>query len=554
MGNMFCGCVRNDSNNTTHSPYYSQKFHSQNLPHTTLLSKKITSSSTNNKDTLPLTNITSSFSYRTHHSMTINEELLFTLDKAVFIGKGHGTPSDIYQFGQKLGEGSFGSVYIIKHKQTGDLRAVKVIRKCLQHPTQNKTSHLTKDILREIELLKSLDHQNIIKLFEFYEGEKMFYIITEYCKGGELFTKLKQEGGQDEITSALIMFQLFSAINYCHSRKVMHRDLKPENIMLEDQTKNGMINIRIIDFGTAKLYENEYEDKIIGTPYYIAPEVIDRKYNEKCDLWSLGVIMYVLLKGKFPFGGSEKQQIFKNIKKGVYDITSPPFDKVSNEAKELIKKLLVLDPNQRITAEHALNEPWFTKLKIKEKLSEISPTAMRNMLNNIKHYRPDKVLQQAALAYLVHNNPQMEEVHNACSLYIKIDKNNDGLIVKSEFVEGMKYLFKEHGEDINNDILDELFMIIDADGSGDIEYEEFVRAALDKRKFIDETILKFAFDYFDADKSGKITLDEVKGIFQQNKEFPEQDFQLIIDQVDKNFDGMIDFNEFTEMMTNILKS
>ena len=97
-------------------------------------------------------------------------------------------------------------------------------------------------------------------------------------------------------------------------------------------------------------------------------------------------------------------------------------------------------------------------------------------------------------------------------------------------------------------------MIIDADGSGDIEYEEFVRAALDKRKFIDETILKFAFDYFDADKSGKITLDEVKGIFQQNKEFPEQDFQLIIDQVDKNFDGMIDFNEFTEMMTNILKS
>ena len=146
----------------------------------------------------------------------------------------------------------------------------------------------------------------------------------------------------------------------------------------------------------------------------------------------------------------------------------------------------------------------------------------------------------------------MKEVHNACSLYVKIDKNNDGLIKRDEFSDGLKFLFKEQGQDVDEEMLEDFFRIIDADGSGDIEYEEFVRAAVDKKKFLDDTILKFAFDFFDKDKSGKITLEEVKEIFQQNKEFPEQDFQMIIDQVDNNSDGMIDFNEFKEMMTNIL--
>ena len=187
-------------------------------------------------------------------------------------------------------------------------------------------------------------------------------------------------------------------------------------------------------------------------------------------------------------------------------------------------------------------------MKIKEKLSELPVNVMKDLLHNVYNYHPDKILQQAALAYLVHNNPQMKEVHNACSLYVKIDKNNDGLIKRDEFSDGLKFLFKEQGQDVDEEMLEDFFRIIDADGSGDIEYEEFVRAAVDKKKFLDDTILKFAFDFFDKDKSGKITLEEVKEIFQQNKEFPEQDFQMIIDQVDNNSDGMIDFNEFKEMV------
>ena len=538
MGVTFCDCFKKsqqqhrETEETDHqSPLLSQI--NENFP----------SSQMQDKHAFPYKKFESKSS-----RLSLTDEFQFGIDKAVIIGKGHGNPKEIYQFGNKLGEGSYGSVYVVKHKQTGDLRAVKIIRK--SH--NEKAKWINDDILREIELLKSLDHQNIVKIFEFYEGLNLFYIVTEFCEGGELFTKLKQEGGQDEITAGLIMFQLFSAINYCHSKNVMHRDLKPENIMLEKKTKNGMIHIRIIDFGTAKFYENEFEKQIIGTPYYIAPEVIEKKYDKKCDLWSLGVIMYVLLKGKFPFGGQGKDEIFKNIKKGHFDIESPPFDRISNEAKDLIKRLLIIEPSKRISAEEALQSAWFTKMKIKEKLSNLSIETMRGLLNNIYNYHPNKVLQQAAIAYLVHNNPQLPEVHNACSLYVKIDKNNDGLVQREEFFNGLENLFREQNQEVDEEFLDELFRIIDADSSGDIEYEEFVRAAIDKTKFLDEKILKFAFNFFDKDGSGKITLDEVKGIFSKNKEFPEQDFQQIIDEVDINNDGEIDYNEFTLMMKSIL--
>lgn len=547
MGVVFCDCFKKNKVVNIKDPTSPEKESSDTQePTSPLIPNK------NDNSNLPISAIGTKFGFKKLESkgskMSLGEDFFFGIDKATIIGKGQGNPKEIYKFGNQLGKGSYGSVFVAKHKQTGDLRAVKIIKKS----RGAKATWITDDIVREIELLKSLDHQNIVKIFEFYEGMKMFYIVTEFCKGGELFTKLKVEGGQDEVTAGLIMFQLFSAINYCHSRKIMHRDLKPENIMLEDQTKNGMIHIRIIDFGTAKIYENELENQIIGTPYYIAPEVIDKKYNEKCDLWSLGVIMYVLLKGKFPFSGSDKDQIFANIKKGVFDITSPPFDRVSKEAIELIKKLLIVNPNKRISAEEALNSPWFVNLKIKEKLSELPVQTMKELLNNVYNYHPDKVLQQAALAYLVHNNPQMKEVHNACSLYIKIDKNNDGLIKQAEFFDGLQSLFEEQGHYVDSELLEDLFRIIDADASGDIEYEEFVRAAIDKTKFLDDKILQFAFDYFDKDKSGKITLEEVKEVFQKNKEFPEQDFQMIIDQVDNNCDGMIDFKEFKEMMSTIL--
>lgn len=479
---------------------------------------------------------------------SIGEDPLFGIDKSIIIGKGIGSPQEIYTFGNTLGKGAYGSVYHAIHKQTGDYRAIKIIKKA----NEAKNHWFVRDIIREINLLKSIDHPNIVRLFEFYEGPNEFYLVTEFCKGGELFHMLKNEGGQSETISAIIMYQLFSSVHYCHSLKIMHRDLKPENILLEEKKKNGNIHIKLIDFGSAKLFEQAVEKQVIGTSYYIAPEVLLKNYTNKCDLWSCGVIMYVLLKGRFPFSGANSQELFSNIRKAEYDLTVPPFNRISNEAKDLIRHLLLKNPDNRLTAEEALNHPWFKKLKIKEKLSELSVDSLNKLLFNIRNYHPNKVLQQAAIAYLVHNQTQLKEVHEACCLFIKIDTNNDGVIEMKEFQEGLIQLYAENNQTINDETLNELFWIIDADSSNTIEFEEFIRAAIDKKVFLQDHILQFAFDYFDQDKNGEISLDEIESIFNTTNQFPKEEFQKIIDEVDINRDKVIDFSEFKLMMSKIL--
>ena len=534
MGLIFCDCTKKDAT----------------LP--SMKSPLNTLSTPEDKEIIPLSTINPQISRRLVHSrrstsQSFLSDTFFSIDKTVIIGKGSGSIKDIYSVGKKIGGGSYGEVFLAENKKTNDKVAIKLIKKRKENSTW-----IRNDIIREIEVLKNLDHHNIVKIFEFYEGLGNYYIVQEFCKGGNLFDKVFKEGAQTEIFSALIMFQLFSAINYCHIRKIIHRDLKPENIMLEDKTIYGNPHVKIIDFGTAKFHQSNYENEIIGTPYYIAPEVLNKNYTNKCDIWSLGVILYVLTKGKFPFGGDNSKEIYSNILKGKYDIEKPPFDKKSKELIDLIKKLLKYNPEERISAEEALHHPWFKKLKIKEKLSDLSTNQMRNLLTNIKNYYPDKVLQQASIAYLVHNNPQIEEVHNAASLYLKIDKNNDGIIVRDEFVKGLKYLFEEQNDEVDIQFVNDLFDIIDADGSSGIEYEEFIRAACDKKKFLDDKVLMFAFDYFDKDKNGSIALSEIKNVFCSERDVPEEDFQKVIDEVDINHDGIIDFKEFKIMMKKIL--
>ena len=177
------------------------------------------------------------------------------------------------------------------------------------------------EIVNEIEILKNLDHPNIVKIFEFFIEADGYYIITEYCDGGELYQAIKLKGFFSENIAANIIYQVFNAMNYCHNTiKVIHRDLKPENIMIESiDPETGYYNIKIIDFGTAKIRQSDKsENKVLGSCYYIAPEVLNKKYNEKCDIWSCGVIMYILLSQRPPFGGqnddeSIMQQIFRHL-------------------------------------------------------------------------------------------------------------------------------------------------------------------------------------------------------------------------------------------------
>ena len=446
-----------------------------------------------------------------------------------------------------IGEGSFAKVLKVKHKITGAIRAMKIIQK-----NKKIKSGDDLEIINEINILRTMDHPNILKIFEFYISKESYFIITELCSGGELFQEIIDNGPFDEKQTSYIMYQIFSAVNYCHKINIIHRDLKPENILIVKREKN-LLRIKICDFGTSKIHDKgTIQKKIVGSSYYIAPEILEKKYNEKCDLWSCGVILYILLSGKPPFEGIKDEEILEKVRFGKYDLNDRAFNNISNEAKELIQNLLIMDYHKRISAEDALNNIWFKKNKSKELFNEIKDKQMiEKFIKNLKEYKSESVIQETALAYLAHNFPQIDDIVNACKLFNLIDINGDGKITKNELFEGLNKKIKSNS--LKKDI-DIIFKNIDSDNNGYIEYEEFVRAAIDKEMFLNENILKFAFRYFDKDNSGEISYEEIEEVFKSHvqNDNVHQSLSQIISEVDTNGDGIISFDEFVDIMQKLL--
>ena len=499
--------------------------------------------SNNNSKNYPLTDRTNK---NRHHSIILNNDIL--------ISKNESNPDLIYKKIKIIGKGSFGEVWLVKNRELNKQFAMKIIKNNKNKPKINE------EIINEIEILKTLDHPKVVKVLDFYVNEDNFYIITEYCPEGELFNEIIKKGKFDEGQSSFIMNQLFKAMAYCHGMNIIHRDLKPENIMITQREKNECLQVKIIDFGTAKIFEKgRSENRYVGSSYYMAPEVIQRHYNEKCDIWSCGVILYILLTGRPPFDGDEDKDIIKSIKEGVYDTKTYPYPNLSKEAQDLISKCLQYDPNKRLTAQQCLEHKWFkTKTFInKDKINQIAPELAEQILNNMKNYNVNNILRCTVIAYLVHNNSSIEQCLEASKLFSKIDINNDGKIEKHELVKGFEDYWKISHANAENEVED-IFNNIDTDHNGYIEYEEFLRAAVDPNVFTSRNYLKFAFKYFDKDDSGYITLDELKKKFMQtvdNKNNTvEKEIEKIFYSIDINKDGSISFEEFCKMMKNIIKN
>lgn len=252
---------------------------------------------------------------------------------------------------------------------------MKIIRK------EDVSQQYVDSLLNEIDILKQLDHPAIVKLFEFYQDKLNFYLITEYIDGGELFDKISKVKTFSEMEAAIIMKQLLSAVVYCHNRKIVHRDLKPENLLLDCESK--LDSIKVIDFGTSIVFDpNTKMRHKYGTPYYIAPEVLNRMYDEKCDVWSCGVIMYILLCGQPPFKGKNHKEIFDKIKAGKYTFSQPEWKEVSRSAKMLIRKMLTYNPEQRVSAEEALNNEWIVSNNMGRR-RELKAPILNNILANL---------------------------------------------------------------------------------------------------------------------------------------------------------------------------
>ena len=351
------------------------------------------------------------------------EKLLVTLDSKVFVGKGSTDPNQLYIRKKILGHGSFGTVYLVKQKELSRYFAMKVIKKT------SKNKEEEDNLMNEIEILRKLDHPNILKITDFYPLKTEYNIITEYCQEGELFDEIKAHAPFNEVLTSWYMKQILSAVSYCHGMNIIHRDLKPENILIVKRVKSGFHPIKIIDFGTAKVFQKEKsEHLLIGSAYYIAPEVLSRNYSELCDLWSCGVIMYILLTGRPPFNGINEDEIMKKIKEGNYDLSKYPWGIISEDAKDLVKGLLQVDPKKRYTAKEALAHKWFESEKIKANKSayDIKNRQVNKLLDNLIKYKSDNILRCAVIALLVHNSIQLNQAHDAVKLFNKIDKMEMG--------------------------------------------------------------------------------------------------------------------------------
>ena len=469
----------------------------------------------------------------------------------ILISKIKSNPYEDYTVVKDLGSGTYAEVKLVKHNINNSIRAMKIIPKKIKRGT-NQTNEA--DVINEVYSLIKMDHPNIVKIFEFYNGKKEYFLVMEYCGGGELFDKIIKSK-LTEIQCAYIMYQILSAINYCHNMKLIHRDLKPENILIK-KDEDGFYRVKICDFGTSQTFKiGDIQRKIVGSAYYIAPEVIQKKYNSKCDMWSCGVIMYVLLTKKAPFGGKTEVQIMQNVQVGKYKTNL--LEIYSPYAADLISKLLERDIKKRINAETALNHPWFDVFKSKEILNDIQDKdTIKRFVENLKNYQCNSIIQETALAFLVHNYPDLDEIVNACKLFGKVDLNENGRITVDDLNKGLCKLLKKSNmeEDAKK-----IFENLDTGGTNYLEYEEFVRAAIDKKIFLTDEALKMAFSFFDKENKGIITFESIlkifKGCVKKDKDINlEEELKKIMKDIGvKNEDLSIDFESFSQLLSKILK-
>eukprot|EP00923_Selenidium_pygospionis_P059868 GHVN01105398.1.p1 GENE.GHVN01105398.1~~GHVN01105398.1.p1 ORF type:complete len:497 (-),score=59.65 GHVN01105398.1:729-2219(-) len=445
---------------------------------------------------------------------------------------------------KKLGQGTYGSVSKAVHKSTKAQRAVKTIAK-------SKVKNVAR-FRQEIAIMKGLDHPNIIKLFETFEDHKNIYLILELCRGGELFDRIIDEGFFSEQFAACLMRQILAAIYYIHQNKIVHRDLKPENFLFLEKKKDSAL--KIIDFGlAARCDDNTILSTKAGTPYYVAPQVLQGAYTNKCDLWSAGVIMYILLCGYPPFHGDNDAEILRKAKAGKYVFNAEDWKNVSRDARDLIRNLLKTNPNERFSADQGLAHSWFTLFPDKLTAEQSDQVFNSRLLENFRAFRAVSRLKKAALTVIAqHLNEQ--EISNLKDIFMALDVNKDGTLTAVEVREG---LAKSGLKDVPTD-LELLMQEVDSDGSGVIDYTEFIAAALDKHQYIQEDVCWAAFRRFDLDGNGKITADEllkVLGTPDVEAVLPGAggdkellDIRNMIRDVDKDGDGEIDFDEFLAMM------
>ncbi|BFI10458.1 calcium-dependent protein kinase [Marchantia polymorpha subsp. ruderalis] len=444
-------------------------------------------------------------------------------------------PKDLFIIGRRLGAGQFGTTYSCTEKATGKEYACKVIpkRKLLLKED-------AEDVRREIQIMHLLSgHPNIVDIKGAYEDTGNVYMVMELCAGGELFDRITQRGHYSEAQASAAIRAILEAIEICHELGVFHRDLKPENFLLADKDEDAPL--KVIDFGLSTYFKiDEVFTDIVGSPYYIAPEVLLRNYGPEADVWSAGVILYILLSGIPPFWAENEDAIFKLILTSDVVFMSETWKSISLPAKDLIQKMLIRNPLKRPTAREALMHPWIQE-------DGVAPDVPMDPIVQcrLKKFSAMNKLKKMAIRVIAENLSE-EEIAGLKEIFKMVDTDNSSTITFEE----LKIALRRFGSVLKDSEIHDLLDAADVDQNGIIDYGEFIAATISLNKVSQQENLHIAFQYFDRDNSGYITKDELQ---QACVEHHLKDVQVddMIKELDKDNDGRIDYNEFSAMFTRV---
>ena len=475
-----------------------------------------------------------------NHSQTnIHSESELIFSPGLFARENEGSFYSQYEVEPKsLGAGRNGDVRKCIHKKSKDERVVKIIAKS----RLLKEEIETRAVFKEVEILKTVDHPNLPRIYEFFEDSDNFYIILEFCKGGDLFDKIVEMQEFSEDQAAWIMHQILSGLTYLHGMKIIHRDIKPENILLDD--KSGL-HLKIIDFDTATFFcSSGYHRGIYGTALYMAPEIIKGRHTEKCDLWSCGIILYILFCGRPPYDGTD-DEIFELLKHPKIDMDKACAH-ISPAGRDLLGKLLEPDPKKRISAKDACQHNW-----IKDYVqTSVSSNEVAKVLVNIKEFRRISKIREAIHTFIISKIMDPKTFQLEESVFNLMDSNCDGVLTKREI---MGILQKEMPIEEAEMYCDVIMENADSDKNGYLDYTEFLRATIHTSKICTKENLLQAFKYFDENGNGVIEVNELRTALTDGAHITEDLVMEIMKEADKNHDGQIDLNEFEDLLVGAVE-
>lgn len=434
-----------------------------------------------------------------------------------------------YTFVKCLGEGASCQVHEV-HDQNGEPYALKILNK--KQPNNEML------YLNEIEILKKIKHPNILCFVDSFEDNASYRIISKLCTGGELFDRVKL-GYFSEKVAAKLTQEMLRALDYCHSHDIIHRDLKPENFVFE--TDDSDSPMKLIDFGCARIAADDVVVKdVAGSPYYVAPEVLSRnvrtgKIWKASDMWSVGIIIFLFVCGFPPFNARNQESMFAKIQRGKYRFPAKKdvgFE-ISDSVKELISKLLDMDPGKRLTARQAYAHPWVQ--------GDTAPEALlpTSIIDGLSNFRKSCRLKKA-IARVMANRMSCQDEEKLRTAFARFDKNNDGHLGPNEITSLMAYLGKNE-VDANH-----FYKEIDEDGDSNISYKELA-LGVEMARLASKSSVKqhVTFKLFDTDDNGFVDADELSKMCDG---ISVDEAAQMIREVDGDNDGRVNFDEWIKAM------